>query len=295
VKGSGFVKRAAAVVAVPVLAVLVGAVPAQAQAVASGSLSFSGDAGDYISGGNAYAYATDAKDRLTVNASEDRNHIGVSVSAFNGDWWTLDLAAPSGTGLTAGTYDGATRYPFQGANAPGLSLSGNGRGCNTLTGTFAVQNVVFGPHGYVQTLDATYEQHCEGGTSALRGEVHIANPPAPPELAIGLKVATDGTASTLNGNAYLHGTVECTGPAKVTLSGAATQVKHNTIIRGTYSAQVACTPGTAAPWKATVVRAATTPFQKGKAEVVTQATALDPNYNTNVSVDDTTVVTLVKG
>jgi hypothetical protein len=295
VKGSGFLKRAAAVVAVPVLAVLVGAVPAQAQTVATGSLSFSGDEGDYISGGRSYAYSTEAKDRLTVNASEDGNHIAVSVSAFNSDWWTLDLAAPSGTSLAAGTYDGATRYPFQGANAPGLDLGGNGRGCNTLIGTFTVQNLVFGPRGYVQTLDATFEQHCEGGTAAARGEVHIANPPAPPQLAIGLKVATDGTASTLNGNAYLHGTVGCTAPAKVTLSGSATQVKRNVIIRGTYSAQVSCTPGTPAPWTATVVPAGTTPFQKGNAEVVTQATALDPNYNTNVSVDDTSVVTLVKG
>ncbi len=294
-KGSGFLKRAAAVAAVPVFALLLGTVPAQAQAVASGSLAFSGDPGDWISGGGSYAYSTDAKDRLTVNATEDHNHIAVSVSGFNSDWWSLDLAAPSGTGLTAGTYDGATRWPFQGANAPGLDLSGNGRGCNTSTGTFTVQNVVFGPHGYVQTLDATYEQHCEGGTTAARGEVHIANPPAPAELGIGLKVSTDGTASTLNGNAYLHGTVECTAAATVTLSGTATQVKHNVIIRGNYSTQVACTPGAAAPWKATVVPAGTTPFQKGKAEVVTQATALDPNYNTNVSVDDTTVVTLAKG
>ncbi|MDQ7804182.1 hypothetical protein Q5425_10590 [Amycolatopsis sp. A133] len=288
-------KRAAAVVAVPVLAVLVGAVPAHAQPVATGSLSFSGDQGDYISGGRSYAYSTEAKDGLTVNASADGNHVAVSISGFNSDWWTLDLAAPSGTRLAAGTYDGATRYPFQGVNAPGLDLSGNGRGCNTLTGTFAVQNVVFGPNGYVQTLDATFEQHCEGGTAAARGEVHIANPPAPAELAIGLEVATDGTASTLNGNAYLHGTVDCTAPAKVTLSGSATQVKRNVIIRGTYSAQVACTPGAPAPWTATVVPSGTTPFQKGNAEVVTQATALDPNYNTNVSVDDTTVVTLVKG
>ncbi|MFG1645213.1 hypothetical protein ACGFMK_33430 [Amycolatopsis sp. NPDC049252] len=287
-------KRAAAVAAVPVLAVLLGAGVAQAQPVATGSLSFSGDEGDYISGGAAYAYSTESKDRLTVNGSEDHNHIGVSVDGANGDWWYLDLAAPRGEGLTARAYDGATRYPFQEAAAPGLSLDGNGRGCNTLTGTFAVQNVVFGPHGYVQALDATYEQHCEGGTAAARGEVHIVNPPAPPELSIGLKVATDGTASTLNGNAHLHGTVACTAPAQVTVSGAATQVKRNIIIRGTYSVQVACKPGAPVPWTAVVVPAGTTPFQKGKAEVVTQATALDPVYNTNVSVDDTSVVTLTK-
>jgi hypothetical protein len=287
------VKRAAAVIALPVLAALVGVAPAHAQEVASGSLSFSGDQGDYISGGRAYAYSIEAKDRLTVNGSEDGNHVSVSVSGFNSDWWSLDLAAPSGQSLAPGIYDGATRWPFQGAG-PGLDLSGNGRGCNTLTGTFTIQNVVFGPRGYVQTLDATYEQHCEGGATAARGEIHIANPAAPPQLAIGLKVATDGTASTLNGNAYLHGTVGCTAAAKVTLSGAVTQVKHNVIIRGTYSVQVACKPGDPVPWTAVAVPTLTTPFQKGKAEVVTQATALDPVYNSNVSVDDTSVVTLTR-
>jgi hypothetical protein len=52
---------------------------------------------------------------------------------------------------------------------PGVSLDGNGRGCNTLTGTFTVLDAVFGRNGYVQTFDATFEQHCEGGETAARG------------------------------------------------------------------------------------------------------------------------------
>jgi hypothetical protein len=34
----------------------------------------------------------------------------------------------------------------------------------------------------VQTFDATFEQHCEGGNPAARGEVHISNP-SPPAAA----------------------------------------------------------------------------------------------------------------
>jgi len=38
--------------------------------------------------------------------------------------------------LKAGTYDGALRLPTPGSGAPGLSLWGMGRACDTFTGTF---------------------------------------------------------------------------------------------------------------------------------------------------------------
>ncbi|WP_329058245.1 hypothetical protein [Amycolatopsis sp. NBC_01480] len=287
-------QRAAALVVFSAAAALAVAAPAGAQGVATGTLAFSGDAGDYITGGGTYAYSIAANDRLSVTADEAGHHISVGLTGANGDWWSLDLAAPQGQTLAAGTYTDAHRYPFQAPQQPGLDLSGNGRGCNQSTDSFVVQNVLFGPHGYVQNLDATFEQHCENGATAARGEIHLANPAPPAELGIGLKVATDGTASTLNGKAGLNGSVECTAPATVTLNGSVTQVKHNVIIRGTYSVQVKCTPGAPVPWQVSVDPAGTTPYQKGQAEVVTQATALDPVYNTNVSVDNTTVVTLKK-
>jgi hypothetical protein len=76
------------------------------------------------------------------------------MAPVNGDWWFLDLAAPSGQVLAPGTYTGAPRNPFNSFAEPDLSVGGNGRGCNTLTGSFTISNVVFGPNGYVQTLDA---------------------------------------------------------------------------------------------------------------------------------------------
>jgi hypothetical protein len=266
--------------------------PAQAQTVESGSLSFSGDPGDYITGGLSYSYSTENGDAISVSSSGDAL-VSVSVNAYNGDWWYLDISAPSGQTLVPGTYTDAHRYPFNGTG-PGLALFGNGRGCNTLTGSFTIVNAVFGPNGYVQTFDATFEQHCEGAAEAARGEVHIANPPPPPALALQLAVATDGTASTLNGNATVHGTVSCNTPTTVNLSGTVVQVVKQVLIRGSFSTQVACMPGAPIPWTGTAVPTGTTPFQKGDAEVKTQASGYDSQYGTYVTVSDTTTVTLSK-
>lgn len=261
-------------------------------APAAGSLSFSGDPDDYISGGRSYAYATASQDRLNISADNDRNHVSLSVDGANGDWWYLDFAAPSGKTLAPGTYTGATRHPFNEPDEPGLSLSGNGRGCNTLTGSFTISAVEFGPQGYVQTLDATFEQHCEGGTAAARGEVHINNPAPPAELGLGLDVALDGTASALNGKATVHGTVSCTKPVQVAVAGDITQVKGQNLIRGSFSTSVPCTPGTPANWTATAVPTGSVPFQRGDVEVESRATATDPDYAQPVTAGETVAVRL---
>lgn len=287
-------QRAVVLAGVTAGCALLAVAPAGAQPVTSGSLVFSGDPGDYITGGGSYKYSQANGDELTVNAGENRNYVGVRVNGVQGHWWTLDLAAPKGQELTARTYEGATRYPFQGAG-PGLSLSGNGRGCNELSGTFTVQDVKWGPHGYVEKLDATYEQHCEHGDAALRGEVHIANAPAPAELALGPAINDEGKANPVNGKAVVSGTVTCTVPVSATVVGTVTQVKSNVIIKGNYSTQVACKPGVNVPWTASAEPAGTTPFQRGKAEVYTRASAQDPNYNVPVSKETTRVVQLRRG
>lgn len=277
-----------------VLTGLAGAAPAQAQTVASGSVSFSGDPGDWITGGGSYAYSTDNGDELSTFASEDGSYAGVNVNGYNGDWWYLDFDAPGNQPLVPGTtYDNATRYPFNGAG-PGLSLSGNGRGCNELTGTFTVLNAVFGPNGYVQTFDATFEQHCEGGEPAARGEVHISNPPPPAPLDLDLAVATDGTASTVSGNATVHGTVTCNQPTLVELYGTVTQVVKSQIIRGDFSTQVNCTPANPVTWTGTATPTGSMPFVKGAAEARTQARGYDSEYDQYVSVNDTTTVNLAR-
>lgn len=290
-------RRRSVVVAAMSFATVVGGLllpgTAQAQPVESGLFAMSGDPGDYITGGRSYRYEVAEGDQLTVNASTDNRSLSVSINAENGDWWSIDLAAPLGRKLEAGSYPEATRYPFNGAGA-GLDVSGEGRGCNQLTGSFVINEVAFGPHGYVETLDATFEQHCEGGTAALRGQVKIDNSPAPAELALGLTTAEDGTVNRVNGKATVHGTVTCNADASVRISGELTQVRRKVINRGTYATTVACTDGAAVEWSATATPSGTTPFQRGAADAATTASATDPAYGNSVTDTAADTVTLAR-
>jgi hypothetical protein len=64
----------------------------------------------------------------------------------------------------------------------GLSISGDGRGCNTLTGQFDVDEISHAPTDELLVFDATFEQHCEGMDPALFGRIRIENPPPPPDV-----------------------------------------------------------------------------------------------------------------
>ena len=271
---------------------LVVAGPAGAQPVESGSLEFSGDPGDYIAGDASYAYSIDDGDLLTV-ASGNGSVVNVALSGANGDWWYLSFDAPLDDVLAPGTYAEATRYPFNGAG-PGLSLSGNGRGCNTLTGSFTVTEASFGPHGYVETFAATFEQHCEGGTPAARGEVHISNPPPPPELDLQVEIDGTGTVSTVSGAAAVDGTVSCNKATTATVSGTVTQVVRSVVVRGSYLTEVPCTPGAPVAWSVTASPDGSTPFRKGDVEVGAKATAHDDDYDRFVSVTDSAIASLRK-
>lgn len=124
-----------------------------------------GDPGDFVSGGRSYAFSP-ATARFRVDGTRQR--ISASVDS-GGTGFSIDLGAAPGDVLAPGTYDGAQRFPFNGS-APGLSVDGNGRGCNTLTGSFTIAQAVFSPvDGSLEHLRATFEQHCEGFDAALRG------------------------------------------------------------------------------------------------------------------------------
>lgn len=133
------------------------------------SLTMNSDPGDYIGGGQFYYY-TPADGAFSAQSSPQVITISFNTPNFS-DWWYLNFAAPSGQSLIPGSYPGAARYPFQTANQPGLSVYGEGRGCNTLTGSFQVLQSSFDSSGNVLAFDATFIQYCEGGTAALRGEI----------------------------------------------------------------------------------------------------------------------------
>lgn len=130
-------------------------------------LAYQSDTGDYIGQGLTRSYYP-MNGTFATTGSADRRSLSLSYDGGN-DNWTLNLRAPSA--LAVGTYTGATRYPFEAAGVPGLSFGGSGRGCNTLTGTYTINELVWGSGNVPTKLSVDFEQHCEGGAPALRGQV----------------------------------------------------------------------------------------------------------------------------
>lgn len=136
--------------------------------------------GDYIGQGIQRTFVP-ADGTFTASRNGDG---GVSIGFAGGalGTWHLDFATPSSMTFAPGTYENATRFPFQSSTVPGLSVYGAGRGCNTLTGRFVVLEAEFGPTGNVLAFAADFEQHCEGGNSALFGAVRYNSQNVPENL-----------------------------------------------------------------------------------------------------------------
>lgn len=130
---------------------------------------FQSDSGDYIGGGQQKVWTITESD-FTVGGS-DRD-IRASASG-RGDWWYLEFRAPSNGHLAPGLFTNAERAPFVTGKAPGLEISGDGRGCNVLSGQFEVKKLTWTASGAVGEMDVVFEQHCEQGAPALRGELWV--------------------------------------------------------------------------------------------------------------------------
>ncbi|MGD6752804.1 hypothetical protein [Streptomyces sp. BH105] len=254
---------------------------AEAYDVESGSFAFSGDAGEYISGGQSYAYAEGLTTQGYITNGVPTG-VGVFVDGADGSSWALHLETPAGAvqALAPGTYSGAAANPD--ANQPRVELRGDGRDCLG-EGSFTIQDVDIRAHGYVKQLDATFEQHCPGATESLRGEVHLSNPEPPAETALGLDVAPDAVADRVSGRALVHGTVTCTEPVALDTYGTVSQTLDGVTTRGTYRTQVDCVPGAPMPWTASVAPTGGVPFQRGDATVIASTTGKDPFYGHTIT------------
>jgi hypothetical protein len=164
------------------------------------------DPGDYVGGGETFSLTLADG---TIVASPYSGGIEVR---FNGTppvspktFWTFWLVPVAGGALLPGNYPSAQRMPFQSPRHPGLSIFGDGRGCNELTGIFTVHEAVFDGGGNVVAFAADAEQHCEGASAALRTRIRI-NSSVPmivsvPQAVPGLpQEAYEGTLVTLDGS-----------------------------------------------------------------------------------------------
>ncbi|MBC1238437.1 DUF4347 domain-containing protein [Nostoc sp. 2RC] len=152
-------------------------------AAAITALTLDSDRGNYIGQSDYYTYSPTPNRISAVRAyptnPSKNNAIRISFSGIN-DWWDLSFAAPFNAPLTAGTtYTGAARFPFQASNQPGLDVSGNGRGYNTLTGEFTVNQITYGSGDEILNFDATFQEYGDGdpASESFKGRIQYRTTP----------------------------------------------------------------------------------------------------------------------
>jgi hypothetical protein len=152
------------------------ALPVPAPAPTRTLVTLQSDAGDLIGQGKSYSYDMANAD-ITVSATN--NHLSVTVG---GDQqWTADFQTGEGAQLAPGMYSDLDAYvPSAGSAKAGLRWYGEGRGCSTSKGWFAIDSVTYSG-GTLQSLALRFERHCDGAAPALRGTVQFAlgDKPAP--------------------------------------------------------------------------------------------------------------------
>lgn len=172
------------------VAVLCCVAPSSAQTPIT-SFDFVSQTGDYIGQGQTRTLLPPA---WTFGAAKNFDGgVGITINGPSpGEFWFLDFAAPGDVPLVPGTYLLATRFPFQLPAAPGLSVSGEGRGCNQLTGQFTVLDVVYGAGNAIISFAADFEQHCEGLAPAMFGSIRYNFVPPPFTVSPGSLTAGAG-------------------------------------------------------------------------------------------------------
>jgi hypothetical protein len=111
----------------------------------------------------------------------------LTFSVFGDEDWFADFQGPyNQTQLKVGTYSNLRRYPFHNPVFGGLSWSGEGRGCNLLTGSFTVNDVAYESGGLI-FIDLDFEQYCEESLRPLKGSVRwfkydMTAPPGPSQI-----------------------------------------------------------------------------------------------------------------
>ncbi|HEY5197099.1 MAG TPA: hypothetical protein VIJ51_08735 [Solirubrobacteraceae bacterium] len=124
------------------------------------------DPGDWIGGGVDSFYDESSAD---ITASGTRESVSFAVAGDDGSYMTADFVPGNNDILVPGaTYTDASRYGFSNEGT-GMDVTGNGRGCNVLSGEFTVTDIDFDPEGNLLDAGVTFVQHCENGTPALRG------------------------------------------------------------------------------------------------------------------------------
>jgi len=141
---------------------------------------YTSDKGDPIGQGSALSLR---QDEMSVSVTPDSrykkdgpvNHVKLVVSGKGGKlfelWFSTEKMEKD---LVPGSYEGAGRVEFTKYMQPGISISGNGRGCLDARGSFSILQSGFHYESgklIADTFAVEFEQHCGDRQARLRGHL----------------------------------------------------------------------------------------------------------------------------
>ncbi|MGD0108694.1 MAG: hypothetical protein ABSC06_32350 [Rhodopila sp.] len=135
-----------------------------------GRIDLIGDAGEFVTAGRRVSLSG-PKATLTLDQATPGN---ASIIADTGATsWEIELATPDGAAFTRRSYNDAQRAGFNEHGTPGLSISGDSRGCNVVRGGFTVKDVAYDANGHLIRLSASVLQYCDNVRVPLRGDITL--------------------------------------------------------------------------------------------------------------------------
>jgi hypothetical protein len=182
---------------------------------------FKSSPGDYIGQGREYFFSDGIDATITGEKWGNGYLFHMTNESYvpwpNSNWWYLMIEAAKGMSLSVGIYEDAMRSPFNDATHPGISLYGDGRGCNQSAGRFQVLEIERGEYDNIVKFAADFEQRCEITGPPLYGSIRF-NSDIPISALLPAKIEL---SNPLNANKC----VEASGPdgAIVTLNGVSSQ------------------------------------------------------------------------
>ncbi|HEU4867792.1 MAG TPA: hypothetical protein VFV09_08700 [Actinomycetota bacterium] len=165
--------------------------PAVAQtAPQQGYITMTSDPGDVIGQGKQWALSDQTHEFSWQNFTPGNFLLKAMTDEGGLAGWRFTFVTPAGTPFTPGHYTGAILRGLQPETIPGMSIENQGSrpsGCDRLNGSFKVYVAEYDPAGTTTKLALTFEQRCDGGEPALRGEILLGGAVMPdplPELPV---------------------------------------------------------------------------------------------------------------
>jgi hypothetical protein len=140
----------------------------------TGKLTIAGEQGEYISSGHTLIFASPSNKVTVTQQGVGNLHIRFERGESEFD---ASFSTPAGERFEAREYNSAQRWNMADAGHPALEISGDGRGCGDIAGSFLVNNVGYDLDGSISKFSATFRQLCDDSKIESRGSVELSRTP----------------------------------------------------------------------------------------------------------------------